>query len=253
MQMVAHNRLASPSMLGLVDGALLGVVVAKYFKWNTIVMMPLLAIIGSLLTIGLVYTLAGLVPNGFSKNRLILLGILMGNVVGALASLLALKISFFSDASIFLLGTVSDSSWWDVILVFSGILISLPCLVYLLPNLSGFSLGDELLYGLGKPVKRLKLLSFLVAAILSATAVSVVGKVNFVGLIIPNMVYLFKESQISRQFILTLIMSIEVMVLADIFSKVIRYPYETPLAFVISLIGIPFFFYILKRQGGQHV
>ena len=251
MQTVAHNRLASPSMLGLVDGALLGVVLAKWFKLNFVMASPIMAIFGSLLTISLVYFLASLVPGGFVKTKLILIGIMIGNLIGGLASLLAIRLSFFSDSSLFFLGTVSDASWWDVGLVAGSLVFCLPFLLYLLPQLEGFHLGDDVLYGLGKPVKELKLLAFFLATVLSATAVSVVGKINLVGLIVPNMVYLLREGGMKRQFFLTLLMSVELMVLADLLSKIIRYPYETPVTFVISLIGIPFFFFILKQQGGR--
>ncbi|MGT2637500.1 FecCD family ABC transporter permease [Streptococcus ratti] len=251
MQTVAHNRLASPSMLGLVDGALLGVVLSKIFKFTFFLATPLLAILGSLLTIGLIYLLASLVADGFGKTKLILIGIMIGNLVGSVASLLALRINFFSDSFIFFLGTVSDVSWWDVLLLLSSLLLCLPLLIYLVPQLAGFALGDDMLYGLGKPVKQIKLLAFLLATILSATTVSVVGKLNFIGLIVPNIVYLLKENRISKQLLLNILVSLELMIVSDILSKLIRYPYETPLAFVISLVGIPFFFYILRTQGGK--
>lgn len=252
MQTVSQNKLVSPSMIGLVDGALLGVVIARYFSWHFVLATPLSAVMGSLFTIALVYGLAALIPNGFIKTRFVLLGIVISNIVGSLANLLSVKISFFQESNLYFLGTVSDASWWDVLLILASILVVLPFFIYLLSQLDGFFLDEDLLYGLGKPVKQIKILAFLVATLLSAVTISVVGKINFVGLIVPNMAYFFRENKVINQLWMTIIISAELMLVSDLLSKLIRYPYETPISFVISFIGIPFFFYILKKQGGEN-
>lgn len=252
MQTVSQNRLVSPSMLGLVDGALLGLVVAKAFDQQAPWQLALSSIVGAFLALGLVFGLASLVTGGFIKTRLVLIGIIVGNIINSLANLIAYRSSIFQQSSLYFLGSVSNTTWQQTLIVLGIILAVTPFLIYLLPQLEGFYLDEEVLQGIGKPVRQIKIMTFLLAALLSAVTISIVGKISFVGLIVPNIVYLFKQKGVIRQFFLTALVGLVLILVADIGSKVIRYPYETPLSFVVSLIGLPFFFWIIKRQGGQH-
>lgn len=250
MQVVSQNKLVSPSMVGIIDGALMGIVFGQIlnltFPYSTVIF----SILGSFIAISLVYIIAIIVPGGFIKTRFILIGIIVSSIIGSISNLIAIKQSFWQEANLFFLGTVSNAKWGDVYLVLISIFITLIPLIYLSTQLNGFYLSEEILISLGKPVKFIKILSFIVATILSAVTISVVGKINFIGLIVPNIVYLFKQQSITKQLILNIIISVYFMLISDILSKIIRYPYETQIAFVISCIGIPFFFYIIKTQGG---
>ncbi len=252
MQTVSKNKLVSPSMVGIIDGALMGVVLSQLWNLNFSFVTPIAAILGALITVGFVYCIAGAIPGGFVKTRFVLIGIIVSNVIGSLANLISIKLSFFQEANLFFLGTVSNAKWWDVNTVLISILITAIPLVYLLTQLNGFYLNEDMLHSLGKPVKLIKILSFTVASILSAVSISVVGKINFVGLIIPNIVYMFRITSPAKQLFLNTIISMYFMLISDILSKLIKYPYETQISFVISFIGIPFFFYIIKKQGDQN-
>lgn len=251
MQTVSQNKLVSPSMVGIIDGALMGIVLGQFFNLNIPFITPLSAIFGALITVAFVYLIAAVIPGGFVKTRFVLIGIIVSNIIGSFANLLSIQMSFFQEANLFFLGTVSNAKWWDVNIVLISIGIVFIPLVYLLTQLDGFYLSEEILYSLGKPVKRIKIMAFVVATILSAVSISVVGKINFIGLIVPNIVYLFRENSPRKQLFLNILISVYFMLVADILSKIIRYPYETQIAFVISFIGIPFFFYIIKKQGGS--
>lgn len=250
MQTVSQNKLVSPSMIGIIDGALMGIVLSQFFNITFPFAAPISAILGALITVSFVYIIAAVIPGGFIKTRFVLIGIIISNIIGSFANLLSIKLSFFQEANLFFLGSVSNAKWWDVNVVFLSIILTIIPLIYLLTQLDGFYLSEELLHSLGKPVKFIKILAFIVATILSAVSISVVGKISFIGLIVPNIVYLFKQNSPTKQLFLNIIISIYFMLISDILSKIIRYPYETQIAFVISFIGIPFFFYIIKKQGG---
>lgn len=252
IQKVSQNRLASPSMLGLVDGALLGVVVAKYFKVTDPVSLPFYAIIGSFLVLGLVFLLARLISGVLVKTRLVLIGIIVGNVVSSVANIIAYQSSTFQQSSLYFLGNVTDMTWTQVLIPFVALLLSIPFFLYLIPQLDGFFLDRYLLNGIGKPVEHIRIVSFILSAVLSAVTISVVGKISFVGLIIPNIVYLFRLKRIWSQFFMTGFLGCFVLVAADLLAKLLHYPYETPLSFVVSLIGLPFFFWIIKHQGAEY-
>lgn len=250
MQTVSQNKLVSPSMIGIIDGALMGIVLGQLLNINLPFSTSVSAILGALITVGTVYFIAAVIPGGFVKTRFVLIGIIVSNIVGAFANLISIHLSFFQEANLFFLGSVSNAKWWDVNIILISIGISIIPLIYLLTQLDGFYLSEELLHSLGKPVKFIKILSFVVAAVLSAVSISVVGKINFIGLIVPNIVYMFRTNSPVRQFFLNIVISIYFMLISDILSKIVRYPYETQIAFVISFLGIPFFFYIIKKQGG---
>lgn len=252
MQTVSKNKLVSPSMVGIIDGALMGVVLGQLWNLNFSFVTPVSAILGALTAVGIVYFIAAVIPGGFVKTRFVLIGIIVSNVIGSLANLISIKLSFFQEANLFFLGTVSNAKWWDVNTVLISILVTSVPLIYLLTQLEGFYLSEEMLHSLGKPVKLIKILAFTVASILSAVSISVVGKINFVGLIIPNIVYMFKVSSPVKQLFLNMIISVYFMLISDILSKLVKYPYETQISFVISFIGIPFFFYIIKKQGAKN-
>lgn len=250
MQTVSQNKLVSPSMIGITDGALLGVVLSQFLNVSIPFFTPIASILGALVAVSFVYIVAILVPGGFIKTRFILIGIIISSIIGSLSNLLSIHLSFFQEINLFFLGSVSNARWWDVYIITFSIIISIIPLIYLLGQLDGFYLSEELLYSLGKPVKFIKILSFITATILSAVTISTVGKINFIGLIVPNIVYFFKVISPRKQFFLNIIISILFMLIADILSKIVRYPYETQISFIISFIGIPFFFYIIKKQGG---
>jgi iron complex transport system permease protein len=113
------------------------------------------------------------------------------------------------------------------------------------------SLGDEVSTNLGERTGLIKTLAILAVVILTGTTVALVGKIGFVGLIIPHMTRFLIG--IDYKWLIPCAGAIGAVFLAlcDVISRFVNYPFETPIGVVTSLIGIPFFLYLVKKKGGE--
>lgn len=127
-------------------------------------------------------------------------------------------------------------------------IVALVCAIILSRTISILSLGDEVATGLGINTTLVKVLSLIIVLILAGGSVIVAGSISFVGLIIPHIVRHFVGTDYRNIIPCCIIFGGLFMVLADIISRLINIPHETPVGLIFSLIGVPFFLYISKKD-----
>jgi iron complex transport system permease protein len=247
LQGLFRNSLVDPYILGLSSGAALGA--ALGLTLNLASLIPLFAFLGALLATTISYLLArenGRVP----PMRLLLAGVATSAFLSALVSMLMLK-SQRSLQSIFLwlMGSFSGRSWPELKLVLPYMLLGL-CLIFLhLRELNLLLLGEEAAGQLGIEVERAKRFLLLGATLAAAASVAGSGTIGFVGLVVPHLVRILTGSDHRLLFPLSLLTGALFMVLADTIARTIMAPVELPVGIITSLVGAPFFLYLLQKGG----
>ncbi|MFC1508777.1 FecCD family ABC transporter permease [Candidatus Omnitrophota bacterium] len=246
LQGVLRNPLAEPYVLGVSSGSGLGAVIGLLF-FSTSIAVHTLAFAGGILTIVLVYNLAG-VNKRLSPENMIISGI----VVNALFSaLLMFLISSFSGAKVhsvvwWLLGNLQVYKASHVAVVVLAVLAGYLVTVIFSKELNALSLGEEEAMHLGVDVEKVKRILLLVAAFITAIVVSMCGIIGFVGLMMPHIARRLFGPSHKILIVSSVLMGAAFLLLCDIFSRSVMAPREVPIGVVTAFIGVPFFIYILK-------
>jgi iron complex transport system permease protein len=246
LQGVMGNPLADPSIIGISSGAgLFGifilVVVPQYQE-----LVPIAAFIGAMLAATLIYLLAW--KGGIQPIRIILAGV-------AVSALFSAGISgtlvFFSDrvhgALTFMNGSLSSRSWGEVYTILPYTLAGLVLSLLSSQRLNILILGDDVARGLGLHVERTRLFSTALAGLLAASAVSVVGLLGFVGLIVPHSVRLLIGNDYRSMLPASALLGAALVMFSDTLARTLFSPTEIPVGIVMAIIGVPFFLYLLRR------
>lgn len=247
LQGLLRNPLAEPGLLGVSAGAALGAVIAIYFGLAKLYPLatPILGIVGALL--------AGLLTFTIGRGGTLTL-ILAGAAVSGLAAAglsLALNLAPSPYAAYeitsWLLGSLSERSWAQVLLAAPFILAGLACLVATMRALDALTLGEAQAASLGIDVDRTRLLALLGTALAVGAATSVTGAVGFIGLVAPHLVRPFVGHQPSRVLLPSALFGAILLMSADIATRIIPTTQELKLGVLTSLAGTPFFFWLVLR------
>jgi len=249
LQGMLRNGLADPFLLGISAGA--GLVVVPIITLGVLQSwVPLAAWIGSLLTTIFVYFLARS-GDGISIERLILGGVAVSSLFGAIQSVLLLLADDgrVQAALNWLIGSLNGRGWNLVAIAGPYICLSLllGCLLGRSVNL--LNLGDDLAVGLGVSLVRSRIFIGAIATLLTAGAVSVAGLIGFVGLIVPHAIRLFVGTDYRVVLPLSAVGGAFVLTGADLLSRLGAV--ELPVGAVTALFGSPLFIWLLyQRKGG---
>lgn len=247
LQGVMRNPLAAPGIIGVsAGGGLAGILIMLVLPQFSGMLIPA-AFCGALATALCVYLLAW--RRGVNPVRLILSGVAVASMLGAVSStVLILNAEKVAGILDFTVGSLSARSWDQLHLVkwylFGGFLAAM----VLAHKLNILTLGDEIATGLGVRVERLRFLLLAVSALLAASAVSVVGMLGFVGLIAPHMVRLILGSDYRFLIPGCALFGGCMVIVCDTVGRMVMDPMELPVGVIMSLLGPPFFLYLLRRR-----
>jgi len=250
-QALFRNPLADPYVIGIASGAGLGAVLAMALRWPAdglgMAAVPVAGFLGALLTVALVYRLSS-VGRTTPVTTLILAGVAVSSFATALTSLiLLLSTSELHRAVTWMVGGFSLGGWAPVLASLPYLVLSLGVLVTLGRPLDVLQFGDEQATQLGLDVDRLKLVVVVSASLAAATAVSFSGIIAFVGLVVPHLTRLLWGPSYRRLIPLAALGGASFLLLADILARSLLSPRELPVGVVTSVIGAPFFLYLLAR------
>lgn len=252
MQGMTRNPLADSGLLGLNAGAVFMLASCfAFFPDLPYLYMILFSFIGAALGAGIVYGVGSLSSNGLTPIRLVLAGAAVSALLGALSEGIALYYEIGQDLAFWYAGGVSGTTWSHLKIIAPWLLLALLGAITLSRSITLLSLGEEVAIGLGEKVGRVKLVAVCIIVVLAGMAVSVVGAVSFVGLIIPHIVRRFIGHDYRWIIPASAIFGALLVVLADLAARTISPPYEVPIGALIALLGVPFFLYLAKKGGGM--
>jgi iron complex transport system permease protein len=247
LQGLLRNPLADPGLLGVSNGAALGAVIAIYYGLQHAFPLatPLLGLAGAM---G-----AGALTFAFGRGGTLSL-ILAGAAVSSLMSaFLAMALNFAPspyaayEMSVWMLGSLAERSWDHVLLAAPFIAVGMAILATLGRALDALSLGEAQAESLGFRLGRVRVLALLGVGLAVGAATSVVGSVSFIGLAAPHLVRPFVGYQPSRTLLPSALLGATLLLLSDIGTRVIHTNTELRLGVITSLLGAPFFFWLVMR------
>lgn len=248
IQGVLGNPLAAPNVIGVNAGAGLCTAVCAALWPARTAAAPFAAFLGALGGVGLVLLIGS--RTGASKMTLVLAGVA---VSGMFSAGIDAVLTFFPDAlngyTDFRVGGVANLSMSRVAPAFWMILAAFLLVLSLAGELDVLLLGEETARSLGLPARRLRLALLALAAALAGAAVSFAGLLGFVGLIAPHMARrLAGEDNSARLLGAAALGGAALLTACDILARTLFAPYELPVGVVLSLLGGPFFLWLLLRQ-----
>ncbi|HEY3425049.1 MAG TPA: iron ABC transporter permease [Negativicutes bacterium] len=255
MQGVFGNSLADPGIIGVSSGAALGAVIAIALgiTANGIFYMPLFALAGALLAVGLTVSLAmreGKIP----VMVLLLAGVAVSMLLGAMTSGLMTFMNEYRlrEFLFWMVGGLDYRRWEHVYLAAGPVITGIIVLCLLARHLNILVLGEQEARSVGVPVVALRLLLLFISAVTTATAVCVSGTIGFVGLIVPHIMRLLIGPEHRTLLPACALAGSLFLVGCDTLGRLIIPPAEIRVGIMTALMGAPYFLYLLRRsqKGG---
>ncbi|SFT39205.1 iron complex transport system permease protein [Lishizhenia tianjinensis] len=256
LQALFLNPIVEPGLVGTSSGAAFGA--ALYFTLGVNLPLgefglPFMAFLGGVLSTALVFLLSqnkkgklaivALLLSGLAINALFLSG------VGFLSYLArdpqARSITFWN------LGTTSGANWDNLKVVSVAFVICLVISLRYAKSLNALILGEDEAVYLGVNVKRLKFVILFLNVLMIAVATAFTGVISFVGLVVPHLVRMFLGSENKRLMWISTLVGAVLLCLSDLLSRTLFAPAELPIGILTTLIGVPVFIYLLRKNNYQ--
>ncbi|MCE0496067.1 ABC transporter permease [Vibrio salinus] len=245
MQQISQNRFASPSTSGTIESALLGYVLSLVIFGNgqSIWFIFLTAIAGTLIFVFFIQNIQ-------FKNAVFvpLVGIIFGNVIRSVAIFLAYRFDVIQNYSSWSVANFSTILEDNYELLYLAVPIAAFSYLYA-AHLSAAGMGKDFAINLGLSYTRVVVIGSVLVSMTSAVVVMIVGQLPFLGLIVPNLVSFFYGDNLRKNIPLTAIAGALIVLCCDIAGRLVIFPYEMPISFIINIFGgVLFVLFIIKGR-----
>lgn len=247
MQRITQNRFVSPTTAGTMDSAKLGILISIIIfpGSSTLTKMTtsfIFALAGSFLFLGILRRIK-------YRNTVIipLIGLMLGSVLDSITTFFAYRYDLIQNISAWLQG--------DFSMIIKGryelLYISIPFVVLAFLYANKFTvagMGKDFSVSLGLNYNQVVTIGLVIVALISSTVIITVGRIPFLGLIIPNLVSMYRGDNLKRSLLSTAILGAVFLLFCDILGRVIIYPYEVPIGLTVGVLGSFIFLFLLARR-----
>lgn len=258
LQGVSQNPLADPGILGINAGAGFAVVVYMFFfqgtafftGWLSMFIMPIAALLGAFAAAFLIYVLSW--KNGsVTPVRLLLVGIGINAAFGAGLIIFQMKMEpiNFMKAIVWLSGTIWGTNWTFVWITLLWLIILIPIAIYKSRVLDVLRLGDSIAIAVGASIEKERRFLLFISVAIAGVCVSVGGGITFLGLIAPHIARRLVGARHAKLLPLTALLGAFLLLLADTLGRVVFSPMELPVGIIVSILGAPYFIYLLIKSA----
>ncbi|MCR8641648.1 iron ABC transporter permease [Paenibacillus sp. N1-5-1-14] len=254
MQGMTRNDLASPSIMGVSDGSVFAITLCMVLMPGASGMeMILYSFVGSAFSIVLVFGMASLLPGGLSPMRLAILGTIIGTFLSSVSVAVSTFFHISQNVSLWYNARLHQMNPELMKLTIPFAIVGIVIAILLSRSITILSLGEEIATGLGQKTAVIKFATIACVVILTGISVALAGKIGFVGLIVPHIARFLTGMDYKWIIPCSGVLGGLFLALCDVGSRFMNYPFETPIGVVTSLIGVPFFLYLVRtRGGGKH-
>lgn len=247
MQAITNNKFVSPSTAGTMEWCRFGVMISiALFGSASMGVKVLVAFIVSLL--GTMLFLNILRKVKVKDNVLTpLIGMMLGGVVSSITSFVAYRLDIIQNMSSWLQGSFALILKGNYELLYLGI----PCLIIAIVYANHFTIagmGDSFAKNLGLKYDQIIFIGLAIVSIMTSIVVVNVGSLPFIGLIIPNILSIYKGDNVKSNVIDCALLGSFFVLVCDLFSRLVLYPYELPISVVVSVVGSIVFLYLIVRK-----
>lgn len=251
LQAVMKNPLADPGITGVSSGASVMAIIILLVLPQFSFLLPIVSFIGAIIACMLVYLLAW--KNGtIQPSRIILSGVAINAIFGSIISLFSIIYSDrIQSALLWLNGSLAQKTWNDFKLLSIYVIIGLIISLFCIKPANVLALGEKTALSLGFNVTYIRLFLSIVAVFLAGVCTSIVGIVGFVGLIVPHISRIIIGDDYKYSLPLSMLLGGLTVLTADTIARTIGGTVELPVGIIMSLIGGPFFLYLLRKKEGE--
>lgn len=247
LQAAMQNPLTDPGIIGISSGAsLTGMMILLFFP-KLYFFTPLFSALGGLGVYFLIYSFAW--SGRMETVRLILSGVALNMLFTGSLEMIQSMTGQNLIVTAMLRGNIGQKTWVDVKIMIVYVGIALIVSLFSIRACNLLRLQDKTAKSLGVNVERNRFLVALVAIVLASVTTAVMGVIGFIGLIIPHIGRIIVGSNHKILLPFGMIMGAFLLLLSDTIGRTLAYPYEIPAAVVMTLIGGPFFIFLLKFNG----
>ena len=253
-QALLRNPLADPYVLGISGGSALGAIIGIVIGASSFYLgVPLLAFSGALITVFLVFIVAGGSKGVLLDNSLLLAGVVVNSFFSA-AILFALSIvnsMELHSISFWLMGDLSRAAFREITVAAVCLMVCFVILYTQARKLNLMVQGEETALQLGVNVQATKYILLIVTSLITAVAVSLAGIIGFVGIMVPHMMRLVFGSDHRLLMPAAALFGASFLVVADTLARTVLMPAELPVGVITALCGAPYFIFLMRRKGRE--
>ncbi|WP_235068937.1 iron ABC transporter permease [Turicibacter sp. TJ11] len=250
VQGVTRNPVAEPSLMGITQGAMFAVaMVGTSSTLYGLFGNMIAALIGALVSGVLVLLFSMKSARNMNLSRLLLAGTALSTFFISLATIIALLTNQSQNLAFWISGGFRATTWESVKLV--SIIGGIGTVVSLLLSrkINTLSLGEEVCIGLGQNPVKIRLYTLLLIIPMCAVSVAVAGNIAFIGLIVPYIVRKVVGSDYRLIMPISFLGGATLVIWADVLARLVNQPYETPIGLFTSLVGVPLFIWMVRKEG----
>ena len=254
LQGVFKNPMADPFVLGISSGASLGATLAMVFMGQNSAfgmgLITAMSFIFALLAILSVYYLSRSKGGKVSTFSLLLSGMAISSLLTAIVYILMLiNRDKMEQVIMWNMGSLASISWQKLYIAAPLIAVCAAALMFYAKPLNIMLNGDEVSQSLGVDTHKTRRNLLVLTSLLAATAVSISGIIGFVGLMIPHLLRLITGPDNKKLLPLSFVGGGTFLLLSDILARTVLNGQELPVGIITSLVGVPFFIFLLRRGG----
>lgn len=251
LQGVMGNPLADPGITGISSGASVVVMLVMLYFPGASASIPFYGFIGGMLACMVIYLLAW--NNGISAIRIILAGVAVNAILGGVSSMISiLNSENLTGVLSWLNGNLGKKSWSEVRMLAIYTVIGLALTFPLSRSCNLLALGDKNAKSLGYNPNVLRIIISVVAVFLAGISTAYVGVIGFIGLVVPHISRMIMGTDHKVLIPFSALLGSTLLLLADTLGRTITAPYEIPVGIVTTIIGGPFFLYLLRKDQKRY-
>ncbi|MGY3571739.1 iron chelate uptake ABC transporter permease subunit VctD [Vibrio paucivorans] len=248
MQQVSQNRFAAPSTAGTIESAMLGFVLSLviFGDGDQLWLIFATSMVGTLIFVQFIQRIQ-------FKNAIFvpLIGLIFGNVIESTADFIAYKYDAVQNLSGWAVANFANLMQGDFELLYIAVPVAIFSYLYA-ARISAVGIGKDFAVNLGLNYQQVLVIGVVLVSVMSASVVMIVGKLPFLGLIVPNLVSHYFGDNLRRNIPRTAALGALIVLGSDLMSRLIIFPYEVPISMIISILGgVVFIAFVLKGQ--KHV
>lgn len=247
MQQLCMNKFVSPSTGATIQSAQFGILLSLVFVpaiglWGRVMLSFAMAILGTWIFVWFIQRIqfknAALVP---------LIGIMFGNVLGGITNFIAYKFEVTQQLSSYFVGSFALIIKGNYELVWLA--VPLVVIAFLFANYFNIAgMGQDFAQNLGVNYKVVLFCGLTIASMITASVVTIVGQISYIGLIVPNLVAMFKGDKIKGTLIDTALLGALFVLVCDMVAREVIAPYELPIELIVGIIGSLVFIVMLMYK-----
>ncbi|MBU3810201.1 MAG: iron chelate uptake ABC transporter family permease subunit [Candidatus Niameybacter stercoravium] len=247
MQQLSRNKFVSPTTGATIDAAQLGVVIGMVLFPGASIMLKT--------SVAFIFALAGtmafmmVIRKITFKNVVFvpLVGIMFGNIIGSITTFIAYKYDIMQNVSAWMQGDFSMILKGNYEMLYLCIPLVVIAFIYANHfNIAG--MGEDFATNLGINYNRILYMGLAVVALVTVSVVITVGSIPFIGLIVPNIVSIYKGDRIKGTLIDTALIGSVFLLACDIFGRIVIFPYEISIGLTVGVVGSIIFLYLILRR-----